>query len=168
MMRRSALANTWSSTGPISRSGVVKPGHLGVGGVDHEQVDALLAEPGERAQVGDAAVERQLVHLEVAGVQHRAGRGAHGDRERVGDRVVDGDELALEGAEPLALPLADRQRERRDAVLLELGLDERERELEPMSGMSGRSRSRYGTAPMWSSWPCVRTIASMSSSRSAM
>ena len=52
-------------------SEVVKPGHLGVGGVDHEQVDALLAEPGERAQVGDPAVERQLVHLEVAGVQHQ-------------------------------------------------------------------------------------------------
>ncbi|CPU64079.1 Uncharacterised protein [Mycobacteroides abscessus] len=39
---------------------------------------------------------------------------------------------------------------------------------DPTSGMSRRRRSRYGTAPMWSSWPCVRTIASMSSSRSAM
>ena len=43
------LAKTASSTGPISRSGVTKPGHLGVGGVDQEQVDALLAEPGEAA-----------------------------------------------------------------------------------------------------------------------
>ena len=33
-------------------------GDLGVGGVGEEQVDALLAEPGERAQVGDPAVER--------------------------------------------------------------------------------------------------------------
>ena len=49
-------------------------GHLGVGGVGEEQVDALLAEPGEAAQVGDPAVERELVHLEVAGVQHEAGR----------------------------------------------------------------------------------------------
>ena len=39
---------------------------------------------------------------------------------------------------------------------------------EPTSGMSRRSRSRYGTAPMWSSCPCVRTIASMSSRRSLM
>ena len=48
MIRRSAPAKTRSSTGAMSRSDVVKPGHLGVGGVDHEQVDALLAEPGER------------------------------------------------------------------------------------------------------------------------
>ena len=48
--------------------------HLGVGGVGQEQVDALLAEPGERAQVGDPAVERQLVHLEVAGVQDQCRR----------------------------------------------------------------------------------------------
>ena len=34
--------------------------------------------------------------------------------------------------------------------------------------MSGRMRSRKGTAPMWSSWPWVRTIASTSASRSAM
>ena len=31
-----------------------EPGHLGVGRVDQEQVDALVAEPGEAAQVGDA------------------------------------------------------------------------------------------------------------------
>src|SRR6266545_5318053 len=37
---------------------------------------------------------------------------------------------------------------------------------DPTSGMSGRSRSRYGTAPMWSSWPCVSTSAATSSSRS--
>ena len=36
---------------------------------------------------------------------------------------------------------------------------------DPISGMSPRIRSRYGTAPMWSSWPWVRTTASMSSSR---
>ena len=39
---------------------------------------------------------------------------------------------------------------------------------DPTSGMSSRSRSRYGTAPMWSSWPCVSTIASMSPRRSRM
>ena len=37
---------------------------------------------------------------------------------------------------------------------------------EPTSGMSSRSRSRYGTAPMWSSWPWVSTTASTASSRS--
>ena len=69
MIRRCAWRNTLSIAGAMSRSGVVKPGHLGVGRVGHEQVDALLAQPGEGAQVGEPAVERQLVHLEVAGVQ---------------------------------------------------------------------------------------------------
>ena len=39
---------------------------------------------------------------------------------------------------------------------------------EPTSGMSPRSRSRYGIAPMWSSCPWVRTTAAMSSSRCSM
>ncbi len=37
---------------------------------------------------------------------------------------------------------------------------------EPTSGMSGLWASRYGTAPMWSSWPWVSTIAWTSASRS--
>ena len=98
---------TRSRTGAISCSEVVKPGHLGVGRVDHEEVDALLAEPREGAEVGDPAVERQLVHLEVAGVEHQAGAGADRDRQRVGDRVVDRDELEVEGAEAEPVALAD-------------------------------------------------------------
>ena len=39
---------------------------------------------------------------------------------------------------------------------------------DPTSGMSSRSRSRYGVAPMWSSWPWVSTSASTASSRSRM
>ncbi|COX02527.1 Uncharacterised protein [Mycobacterium tuberculosis] len=38
---------------------------------------------------------------------------------------------------------------------------------EPTTGMSGRSLSRNGIAPMWSSCPWVNTSASMSSSRSS-
>ena len=49
-------------------------GDVGVGGVDEEQVDALFAEARERAEVGEAAVERQLVHLEVAGGEHECPR----------------------------------------------------------------------------------------------
>ena len=37
---------------------------------------------------------------------------------------------------------------------------------EPMTGMLPRSRSRYGTPPMWSSWPCVSTMPTTSLSRS--
>jgi hypothetical protein len=78
-------------------------GHVGVGGVDEEEVDAVLAEARERAQVGEAAV-RQLVHLEVAGGEHRPGVGVDRDGERVGDRVVDRDELEVERTDLLLLP----------------------------------------------------------------
>ena len=74
------LANTRSQRGRDLALAGDEAGHLGVGGVGQQQVDALLAEPGERGQVGEPAVQRQLVHLEVAGVQHGAGGGP--DRRR--------------------------------------------------------------------------------------
>ena len=142
--------------------------HLGVGGVGQEEVDALLAEPGERAQVGDPAVERQLVHLEVAGVQHHPRAGADRDGQRVGDRVVDRDELEVERAEREPVALADlvRARSRLSRCSRSLESSSASVSLEPTSGMSPRSRSRYGVAPMWSSWPWVSTSASTSSRRS--
>ena len=95
-------------------------GHLGVGRVGHQQVDALGAEPGEAGQVGEPAVQRQLVHLEVAGVQHHAGRGPDGHRERVGDGVVDREELAVERAERAVAALDHLDRDRLEAVLGQL------------------------------------------------
>jgi hypothetical protein len=71
-------------------------GDVGVGGVGQEQIDAFLAEPGEPAQVGDPPVQRELIHLEIAGVQHQTGVRADGDRESVRDRVVDREELQAE------------------------------------------------------------------------
>ena len=47
--------------------------NFGIRRVGHQQVDAFGAEPGEATEVGQPAVERQLVHLEVAGVQHQTG-----------------------------------------------------------------------------------------------
>ena len=52
-------------------------------------------------------VQRELVHLEVAGVQDQPGAGADRDREGVGDRVVDRDELQVERAEADPVALAD-------------------------------------------------------------
>ncbi len=106
-----------------------EPRDLGVRGVGHEQVHALLAETGEGAQVRDAAVERQLVHLEVAGVQDGAGVRVDGDGERVRDRVVHGHELALERAELDDVVFLDHAGARLDPVLLELGLDQGEGQL---------------------------------------
>ena len=102
---------------------------LGVGGVHAEQVHALLTETGEGAQVRDAPVDGQGVHLEVAGGQDAAGRGAHEDGHGVGDGVVDGHELQVEGAVGHALVLVDDVEHRADAVLLELGVDEGEGEV---------------------------------------
>lgn len=75
------------------------------------------------------AVQRELVHLEVAGVDHHARGCADGDREGVRDGVVDRHELAVEGADAFAVALRDFERVGADAVLLELGLDEGEGQL---------------------------------------
>jgi len=80
---------------------------LGIGGVGHEQVDALLTEPGEAAQVGEPVVERELVHLEVAGVQDGARLRPDHHRQRVGDGVVDRQELQVELADRDPIALAD-------------------------------------------------------------
>ena len=136
----------------MSRSLGTKPGTSALVESTMQQVDALGAEPGEAGQVGEAPVERELVDLEVAGVQDQAGGRADRDRERVRDRVVDGEELAVERAEPLALALGDLQRVRPDPVLGSFASISASVSFEPISGMSGLRRSRYGTAPMWSSW----------------
>ena len=102
-------------------------GNLGVGRVSEEQVDTLFAEACEGAQVGDPAVERQLVHLEVAGVQHGARTGADEHGQGVGDRVVDGDEFQVEGPELVGFVLAHHAGDGlAQAVLLELRLHQRQ------------------------------------------
>lgn len=75
-------------------------------------------------QVREAAVQRELVHLEVAGVDHHARGSADGDGQRVRDGVVDRDELAVEGTDAFAVPLRHLEGVRTDAVFLELGLDQ--------------------------------------------
>lgn len=112
----------------MSRSLGVNPGTSAFVESGRNRSIAGLRPARERPQVGDAVVEGQLVHLEVTRVQHHASPRLDGDRERVGNRVVDRDELEVERAERLVLALADRERVGRDAVLLELRLDERERQ----------------------------------------
>jgi hypothetical protein len=100
--------------------------HLGVGGVHEEQVDALVTEAGEACEVGEPAVERQLVELDVTGVQDQPGRGAHGDRQRVRDGVVDREELALEVPVGNPAALDDLDEVRGEPVFPALGGDQRE------------------------------------------
>ncbi len=102
--------------------------HLGVGGVGQEQVNAFPAKPRETTEIGQPAVKGQLVHLEVAGVQHQAGRRADGDRQRVRDGVVDREELTGKRTEAADLLLPDLDHGRADAVLGELGRGQRKGE----------------------------------------
>ena len=100
-------------------------GHQRIRGIHHEQVDALLAHASEGPQVGEATIQGQLVHLKVARDEHLAGLRAHEDRERVGDRVGDGDELEIEGADGETVALGDDvQAGVREAMLAQLGGDE--------------------------------------------
>ena len=58
-------------------------GDLGIGGIDEEQVDALVAEPTEPGEIGEPAVERELVQFDVAGVQCQTRTGADGDGDGI-------------------------------------------------------------------------------------
>ena len=113
----------------------------------------------KRVQVGEAAVQRQLVHLEVAGVQ-RPGRPA----VRIATASASGIEWLTarnsqsNGPRRSRWPSVTSRVYGRMRCSWSLASMKARVSLEPISGMSGFSRSRYGTAPMWSSWPWVRTM----------
>ena len=102
---------------------------LGVRRVAQEQVDAGVAEPRHAGQIGGPAVEWQLVELDVAGVQNGRAARVDGDGQRVRNRVVDREVLALEDPVIAALPLGDLDEHRLDAVLTAFGGDQGQREL---------------------------------------
>ena len=110
------------------------PRHLGVGGVGHEQVDAVAAQPRESREVGQPAVEWQLVHFEIAGVQHQPGGRADRDGERIGDGMVDREEFKIEAPERLPGTLRHSNGDRIDAVLGQLARHQRKREPRPDEG----------------------------------
>src|SRR5215472_12105311 len=105
--------------------------HLGVGRVGQQQVDALAAEPREPGQVGQPSVERQLVHLEVAGVQHHAGRGLDRHGHGVWDRVVDREKFKFERSERPGVSLFDLFSLWSEAMLGELGPHQGQRQPGP-------------------------------------
>ena len=78
----------------MSRSGVVKPGTSALVESTMNRSTPSVPEPGEGPQVGDPAVQRQLIHLEVTGVQDRTRGGTDCDGQGIGNGVVHRDELA--------------------------------------------------------------------------
>ncbi len=101
---------------------------IDVGAVGEERQHALGAELGEAVQVEVLAVDRRLVDLEVAGEEHHADRAGDGDGHAVGHAVRDADELEGERADGHRLARGHRRQTVAgvDAVLFELGLDERQ------------------------------------------
>ena len=111
--------------------GTREPGTLRVGRVAAEQVDAAVPQLGEPADIGTQAVHGRVVELPVARVEDAPGAGLDRDPDRVGDRMRHADELEPERPEldrrALGVCLA-QLRGAQQAVLVELRLDEAERE----------------------------------------
>ena len=84
---------------PTSRSEPVEPGSLGVRGVPEQEVDAAISDLRELADVRPETVHRRVVELPVARVHDAARTGLDDERDRVGDRVGDPDELDPKRAE---------------------------------------------------------------------
>ena len=72
---------------------------LGPRRVGQQAEDAFLAELGQGVEVGQLAVDRGVVELEVAGVDDDADRRAQGDAHGVGDGVADAEGGRLERAQ---------------------------------------------------------------------
>ena len=154
---------------PDRALGLRHAGPLGVRGVAEEEVDAAVAEVCEGAEVGAEAVHGRVVDLVVAGVDDAPARGLEDDRHRVRDRVRHAHELGRERPDlsrPVLRHGLDELGVLHQAVLVELRLDEPEREPRGPDLRDPDLPQRYGSAPTWSSWPCVRTTARMSLSRS--
>ena len=118
---------------------------LGVGRVSEQEIDARIAEAGEAGQVGQSAVQRRLVHLEVAGVQDGVPSGADRDGEGIRDRVVHREELEGPVAElDVVLLLHQSQVGVLEASLLELGLEQRKREPRAEDGDVGALAQQVG------------------------
>ena len=108
------MAPTWVSDS-------VNPGSSALVESDSKQADPRARRQGADAgQVGEAAVDRGEVDLEVARVQDHPLRGVEGGGEAVRHRVGDGDELDVEGPDLAALAVGhlDEARLVREARLL--------------------------------------------------
>ena len=103
--------------------------NLSVGGIHHQQIHALFAELAELHQIGDAMVERQLVKLDIAGIDEASGRSLHEHSQSVRNGMRDVHELKIERNDLQLVTTLDLNQSRIDAMLLALGFNESQREL---------------------------------------
>ena len=107
-------------------------GLVGVGRVAEQQADAVARrERADAGQVGEPAVDRREVELEVARVQDRALRRVEGGGEAVRHRVGHRDELDLARPDAPALAVAHRD---------QLGAVEQPGLLDAVAGQAERER----------------------------
>ena len=113
------------------------PGTLGVGGLAHEEENALPTQLAQTGHVHHVAVNRGEIQLEVARVDDHTQRGIDGQSAGIRDGVVDADELHREGSAQtdhvsrldtaeVGLP--------REAVLLKLVLNDAQRQAGGVDG----------------------------------
>ena len=129
MTRRGAVRKTFSMAGTRSPSDIVKPGTSAL--VESVRKRSTPSSPS-RAKPRRSVIRRSsgnwsILKSPVCSTRPAAGADGHG--ERVRDRVVDGEELEVERPELDQVALGHLDRLRPDPVLLELGLDEGQREL---------------------------------------
>ena len=152
----------------MSRSLETKPGTSAFGAVDEQHVDTGVAQSREPVQVGDATVEGQLVHLRspVCSTTPAAVRIARAIAS--GIEWLTARNSTSQGPSTSALAVGRLGRLQLEPVLTQLGLDEGEGQPRAEHRDVAAQAQEVRQCPMWSSWPCVRTTASMSPSRSVM
>ena len=93
-------------------------------------------------------VERELIHLEVAGVEHRTGLGADEHGQRIGDRMGDRVELEVEDVQGHLVAFLDGvQLGMADAVFAQLALDQSQGQLAAIDGDVLAHAQQIGHAP---------------------
>jgi len=84
-------------------------GLLGVRRVREQETNPdRVGERADAGEVGQPAVDRREVELEVPRVEHDSLGGVEGDREALRHRVRHGDELDVERADPPSFAVGDR------------------------------------------------------------
>ena len=104
---------------------------LGVRGVSEQEVDAAISDLGELADIRSEPVDRRVVELPVPRVHDAPRIRLDDERDRVGDRVRNADQLDAKRAELQRSTFRiafDELRCLSEPVLVELRLDEPERE----------------------------------------
>ena len=168
MILRVACANAWSSAGPMEVSGLTKPGTSAlVESIIRRSTPFSPSLPNSTRSVmrwssGSWSSLMSPVSIsEPAGVCTNTASASGMECVTFTNSRLNGPTLSL--SRPLTSTSVGLMR-----CSLHLASTKARVSLEPISGMSGRSLSRYGTPPMWSSWPWVSTSASTLSRRSLM